>query len=187
MIKKVKILLLTLILGLTGFASLATARVNAMETVNYHYFIGTDPLCALDPSACPDATMAASGDVLNMTGKGTLSIHPKSVTGKGEFQHYDAAGNLLAEGTWKALQLLSFHSYGSGAAQGLPEEFEGGQALIRVQLYVNGTPVAQAVLQVDCTLGDKIPAGAHEGVRLAVEGGPNFNHEVSGFTLYVRD
>lgn len=157
-----------------------------METVNYHYLIGSGFLCDLDPTACPTVSTASNGDVIELAGGGTLSIHPKSVTGKGTFKHMDADGNLLAEGKWKAEQLLSFHSYGSGAVQGLPEETEGGLALIRVSLWVAGTKVATAVLQVDCLLGDKIPAGATEGVRLAVQGGPNFNKEVSGFTVYVR-
>ena len=84
------------------------------------------------------------------------------------------------------MELLSFHSYGSGAAQGLPEEFEGGQALILVHINPDaGGPGFDAVLQVDCLLGDKIPSGAEEGIRLNVKGGLNFNKEVSGFTIFV--
>ncbi len=185
--KKIKILLLSFLLGLFAFVTLATKAAVAVETADYHYLIGTGLLCGLDPSACPDVSTASNGDVIELTGGGTLSIHPKSVTGDGTFKHMDADGKTLAEGKWKAEQLLSFHSYGSGEVQGLPEEFEGGLALIRVGLWVKGERVAEAVLQVDCLLGDKIPGGAKEGVRLAVQGGPNFNKEVSGFTLYVRD
>ena len=56
--------------------------------------------------------------------------------------------------------------------------------MIRVELFVDGTHVADGTLQIDCLLGN-FPAGADEGVRLAVQGGPNFNKEVSGFTLFL--
>lgn len=185
--RNIKILIVSFLLSLLATVALATKTVVAMETINYHYLIGTGFLCGLDPSACPDVSKASNGDVIELIGKGTLSIYPKTVGGGGTFKHRDANGKLLAEGVWKAEQLLSFHSYGSGSVQGLPKELEGGLGLIRVGLWVKGVKVAEGVLQVDCLLGDKIPEGAAEGVRLAVQGGPNFNKEVSGFTVYIRD
>lgn len=185
--KNIKIFVLALIVAVVGFASMAGRSVSAGETANYSYLIGEGFLCDLDPSACPDISTASNGHTVEVTGSGTLSIHPKSVTGAGTFVHKDAEGDVLAEGTWTAEQLISFHSYGSGSVQGLPEELEGGLALIRVGLYVGGEKVSTAILQVDCLLGDKIPSGAAEGIRLAVQGAPNFNKEVSGFTVFVRE
>src|SRR5437667_8457753 len=49
---------------------------------------------------------------------GTFGVHPKSITASGEFQHFDASGNLLASGTWTATELLSFHAYGCGEVFG---------------------------------------------------------------------
>ncbi len=160
----------------------AAASANG-DPASFTYLTGSSAfLCGLDPSACPDVIRAPNGDTIELAGQGTLTIHPKSVTGGGTFTHQDAAGNVLGSGTWTATELLSFHSYGSGAAQGLPPEFTGGLALIRVHLSAG----FDAILQIDCTLGDHVPGGAIEGTRLAVEGGLNFNEEVSGFTLFIQ-
>lgn len=121
---------------------------------------------------------ASNGDVIDLSGQGTLSIHPKTVTGLGTFVHTNQAGNLVASGTWIAEELLRFHSYGPGTPGP-----EGGLALIRVHLV----PLAKdAILQIDCIMGSP-PAGAVEGIRLAIQdGGPNFNKEINGATLYTR-
>jgi len=62
---------------------------------------------------------------------------------------------------------------------------EGGQLVLRVQLLVDGNPVFNAILNIDCELG-KIPPGQHEGITLNVQGAINFNQKVSGFTVFVR-
>lgn len=47
-------------------------------------------------------------------------------------------------------------------------------------------PGFDAVMQVDCLIGDH-PAGAKEGVRLSVKGtNLNFNKEIHGDTLFIR-
>ena len=173
-------LIATLILVLAVFGA---AGVSADAGANtYEYLVGSGLLCSLGPGACPDVARAPNGDTIELAGQGTFSIHPKSVTGGGTFTHRDAAGNVLGSGTWTATQLLGFHSYGSGAAQGLPSEFTGGLVLIRVHLSAG----FDAILQVDCAIGDQIPGGAIEGVRLAVQGGLNFNEEVSGLTVFIQ-
>lgn len=152
------------------------------------FLIGSGFLCDLDSSACPAIAMAANGDTVEVVGGGTLSIHPKSVTGGGTFVHKDPSGAVLATGTWTAIKLESFHSYGDGSAQGLPDFLFGGQANIRVWITPDGAPEGfgfRGTLTVDCTLGDKIPAGAEEGIRLNVSGLINFNKEISGFTVFV--
>jgi hypothetical protein len=172
------IAVLTLILA--GLSTSAVAADSGSAT--YDYLIGTGILCDFDPSACPAVAMASNGDTIAMTGTGTLSIHPKSVSGGGDFTHNFASGGSVS-GTWTAKKLLSFNGYGCGGA-GLPDDFCGGLAVIRVELFVGGSHVADGTLQVDCLIG-AFPAGAAEGVRLAVQGGPNFNNEVSGFTLFI--
>jgi hypothetical protein len=42
-----------------------------------------------------------------------------------------------------------------------------------------------AILQINCTIGNP-PPGHPEGVRLAIAGALNFNEEVSGMTLFIR-
>ena len=139
----------------------------------------------VDPPGCPDVAMADNGDTITIAGAGTLSLHPKSITGSGTFLHQDSAGNVLGSGTWTATQLMSFKSYGV-AFPGTPfGDLEGGYAVIRIHLVAVSGAEFDGVLQVDCVIGNP-PAGANEGFRLAIQGADlNFNKEVSGETLFV--
>jgi hypothetical protein len=122
----------------------------------------------------PCVSQSGNGATVELQGEGTLTIHSKSVSGEGEFSYGGVSG------TFEATQLLSFVSYGSVPGP-CPPECEGGRALIRVHLS-NGS---DATLTVTCLIGNP-PGGADEGIRLAVQGGPNFNREVSGETLFFR-
>ena len=146
-------------------------QVTGGTSVSYQYLVGVEGL------ASPDVAMAAGGDRIETTGQGTFTLHSKSITGSGSFTLNAPDGTILASGTWTATQLLSFNSYGGPA--GTP--FEGGLALIEVHLSTG----PDAVLELDCLVGSPPPSG-HEGIRLAVEGGPNFNQQVSGETLFIR-
>lgn len=147
---------------------------------DYVYLLGVEPIEG------PDEASASNGDIITLAGSGTFSINPKSVTGSGWFKHTNAAGAVLGMGTWSATQLISFHSYGNSFPD-VPAELEGGLALIRIHLSpAAGGPGFDAVLQVDCLLG-KPPAGAHEGIRLNVQDVINFNKEVEGETVFIRE
>ncbi len=149
----------------------------------YQYLIGTGVLCGLDPSACPVIVRSAqNGDTIEVMGEGTFSIHPKAVSGGGTFTHKNAVGDVVASGSWTALELLSFKGYGT--SPGFPATFEGGQGLMLVHL-TSAAASFDAVMQVDCLIG-KTPAGAIEGITLNVQDVLNFNQEVSGLTLYIR-
>jgi len=111
----------------------------------------------------------------------------KSASGAGNFTHKNAGGSVLASGTWTALDLLSFHSFGSGAVQGLPANFEDGKALLRVHLSPAAGGTFDAILRITCHLGDKIPSSSEEGIRLNVQGGLNFTDEAGGNTLFIRE
>jgi len=74
----------------------------------------------------PDIAEASNGHTITIIGTGTLTPKPKAVTGSGTFVHKDASGVVLAAGTWTAVQLITFVSYGT-----LPppdQNFEGGKA-----------------------------------------------------------
>jgi hypothetical protein len=131
----------------------------------------------------PAVAMAANGDTIELTGAGTLSIHPKSVSGGGTFTHKDSSGNILGVGAWTATELLTFKSYAVDPAEGVPDNFGAGYSRMRVHLGPGFD--ADAILDLDCEFGLNPPGHAEEGVRLAVEGGPNFNRKVSGFTLFL--
>lgn len=146
---------------------------------DYVYLLGEEPIEG------PDETMAPNGDIITLAGSGTFSINPKSVTGSGLFKHTNASGAVLGMGTWSAIQLISFHSYGNSFPD-VPAELEGGLAVIRVHLSpAAGGPGFDAVLQIDCLLGNP-PAGSHEGIRLSIQDVINFNKEVEGETLFIR-
>jgi hypothetical protein len=147
--------------------------------------VGGGTLCLVDPPGCPDVAMADNGDTITIAGSGTLSLHPKSVTGSGTFLHQDSAGNVLGSGTWTATQLMSFKSYGVAFSVPPFGDLEGGYTVIRIHLVAVSGAEFDGVLQVDCLLGNP-PAGAREGFRLAIQGADlNFNKEVSGETLFV--
>lgn len=177
---------------LTFFASFALLLVPLSVTpvsadsgaATYSYVLGTGPLCELEETACPDIAKAPNDDTVEITGVGTLGIHPKMVTGGGTFVHRDPSGTKKASGTWTATKLLTFNSYGCGGA-GFPDNFCGGRAQIQVHLTpLGGGAGFDGELWVDCLIGNP-PAGAQEGVRLSVPGVINFNKEVSGDTLFI--
>ena len=164
--------------------ALATRVVADNSSATYDYLIGTDFLCGLGiPNACPDVAKADNGDTVEITGSGTLSVHPKSVTGEGTYTHNAADGSTLESGTWTATQLLSFNVADCGVG-GFPPNFCGGLAIILVQLSSG----SGAILQVYCDIGTPPPSYPDpEGVRLAIQGGLNFNQKVSGITVFIRE
>lgn len=170
-------------LVLLGMGALGTKADSG--SANFVYLAGSGFLCGLSPSACPDVADASNGDTIHLSGTGTLSIHPKSVSGAGTFTHKDSAGNTLATGGWTAMELLSFNDYGT--SPGVPPALHGGLAIIRVHLSPSaGGPGVDAILEVDCALG-KVPPGHEEGVRLAIQAADtNFNKKVSGFTVFIE-
>ena len=148
----------------------------------YDYLIGT-ALCP-DPE-CVAVAGAANGDTIEVAGAGTLSIHPKSVSGGGTFTHHFAGGG-SGSGTWTATELLSFNEFHCFFEPGLGD-ICGGRVLIRVHLIAaGGSTQADAILEITCILGGKAPASAVEGIRLAIQGGPNFNQELGGLDLFIK-
>lgn len=169
---------------------LATVSLNvaaAPSAITRTFLIGVEPLCGLDPSACPVITMTSeSGDTLALTGSGSFNPGTRVAAGGGTFVHRTAAGTVVGMGAWEAMTVLAFKSYGTDTTGGLPPNLEGGMLLVRVHISpASGGPGLLAVMTVGCLIG-AFPAGAFEGVHLAVQGlDLNFNKEVSGFTVYI--
>ncbi len=164
---------------------IASASSTSSNSSTFQFLAGTGPLCNIAgvSNPCPDVAMADNGDTVSIAGQGSLSIHAKSVSGNGTFIHMAPDGTVKAMGTWTAMKLISFRSWGN--SPGLPANFVGGRAVMLVQLSVGGTPVHTAVLTVICGVGNP-PAGLMEGVRLVVQGTPfNFNKQVSGITVFI--
>lgn len=176
--------------AMSSFTGVANAGSGTLE---YRWLAGAGvvdfpapgvTVCELGPP-CPDVATASNGDTIEIAGEGTLSVHPKSVTGSGTFTHNFAGGG-SGSGTWTATELLSFKSYGpSPASVGLPPTWEAGKAIIRVRLVAGGME-ADGILTVGCILpGVQVPGGAFEGTTLSLQGGPNFNKSDEGATLFI--
>ncbi|MBI4022391.1 MAG: hypothetical protein HY372_03455 [Candidatus Andersenbacteria bacterium] len=186
--------LLTTIGAALALTLLPLAASASHNNGTYDYHIGdtflTDLFPDADPPVGPDISEARNGDMVEVTGTGTMTIQTgrDEVTGGGTFVHKDADGDIIATGTWTAERLLSFRSYGNGTPQGLPEDFFGGVARLRVHLTPDGDGEGfDATLKIDCTIGSRIPASAMEGIELNVRGrAPNFRTEISGATVFVK-
>jgi hypothetical protein len=141
----------------------------------------------------PNVAQAPNGDRVAITGEGEFQVHPKAVEAEGEFTHTDAAGTVIASGTWTATKLLAYQSYGCGVVEGdpLPPNFCGGKLKMRVVLTPEGTSLQiPAILTVFCIIGPN-PPNSHddesgEGITLVVPGINNFNKLVSGMNIYIQ-
>ena len=142
----------------------------------------------------PNFGRAPNGDRVEVTGAGSFSLHPKSVTASGAFTHLDPAGNPRGGGTWTATQLLSFNFYGCRFIPALgvdlgDDNLCGGAVKMAVVLDTPGGQ-HQGVLTVFCIVGPHAPTShndpSEEGVTLNVPGVINFNHSDTGDNIWVR-
>ncbi len=177
------------VVAFVGFLPLQVGAL-AVPQGTFTYHVGDAFLTSFDPSFGPVVTMARNEDRISVTGTGSFSLFPRWATGGGTIVHTDAAGNVVAQGTWEAVNVLSFRNYGDATPQGLPETFFGGKLGLIVKLMPEGAPpgtVFWGIMWIDCTLGSNIPTRAVEGIELNVPGVINFAHEVSGATLFVQE
>ena len=186
-------------------ASSAMAQTN---DGNFLFLLAASFLC--DPgeaSACPATAKSNQGDSYEMTGVGTLEVQSKSVRVAGTYTHRSHGGNVLETGVWLASELLSFNSYGAAPnvllRQGWasdPALFPlkrwrwpahsgpvptGGLAVLRIRLLPLQGPSRNAVLQVNCALGEVPRERSVEGIRLRIEGhASDFSEEGSGRVMF---
>ena len=140
----------------------------------------------------PNYAEAPNGDMVAVLGGGTFSVHPKSVTASGTFEHTDSAGNILGGGTWSATDLLSYQSYGCGVVFGgaIDPNFCGGAVKLRVVLTA-GASQFDGILTVFCIIGPNPPNShdepSEEGVTLNIISVINFNQVApGGANIYIR-
>lgn len=167
-------------------ASTTAAVVDQNVAATYDWHAGDAFLAAVNPAFSPDVAQAPNGDRIVINGRGTLRLHPKSATGGGNFTHLSSTGAVLGAGTFRAVELLSFVSYGPSPAT--PPTFNSGLALLRVTLFPGGAGSGiEATLRIECALPAGVfPSGLVEGINLNVPGTANFNQQVSGATVFVR-
>ncbi len=196
---------LALVLGLTSASSMLSAQEPSR---NYTFLLASGFLCDPDHAeACPAIAKASSGDTFEMSGAGTFSPHDKSVTAAGTFTRKSSSGTVLDTGVWLASALVSFDSYGlapralmasNRAWRAMPAgpmvrtrmllgpTAAGGLAVFRIRLYpLTGAP-QNALLQVNCALGNVPRERQVEGIRITLEkSGTEFSEEVSGRVMFL--
>ena len=191
---------LTVGIILLGLSFAPVARADREQATRQYFAGGGAALCSLSPTFCPDVAKASNGDKITVSGSGSFTPGDKEVSGGGTFVHRNSAGVVLASGTWRAEELVSWKSFGLAGA-GLPAGFEGGVAVLQVHLTPSAggerddaisshaTPSSegglQATLTITCLLGTPVPGAGEEGITLAVTGGLNFSQSVCGNTLFI--
>jgi hypothetical protein len=159
-------------LGLVGITPGVATAANAGDNhAAYMWVVGAVPAGSSDTAKAPD------GSTVTLMGSGMLQAGPGlSANGGGTYSMSNAG-----PGTWTVTGMLGFVSYGSGSAQGLPANFFGGEAKVRV-LLSNG---ASGVLTIMCELGSP-PAGHMEGVTLILGPGGEFTMADGGNTVFIK-
>jgi len=175
---------------------------------NFLFLLAAGFLCEPgEASACPATAKSNQGDSYEMTGAGTLEVQSKSVRAAGTYTHRSHSGHVLETGLWLAGELLSFNSYGAAPNALLRQGWAsspalfalkrwrwlvpsgpiptGGLAVLRIRLLPLQGPSRNAVLQVNCALGDVPRERSVEGIRLSMEGNASdFSEEGSGRVMF---
>lgn len=174
---------------------------------NYILILASGFLCDPgDTTTCPATAKANQGDSYELSGTGTFDVQSKSVRATGTFTHKSPSGNVLATGVWLASEVVSFDSYGA-APNALPRPSTGfgpramgagrmlaiigsmptgGLAVFRIRLLPMQGPPTNAVLQVNCTLGEVPRERSVEGIRLtSEENNTEYSEEVGGRVLIL--
>jgi hypothetical protein len=194
---------LALILGL----ALATCALLAQEPPrSYTFVLASGFLCDPDHAeACPAVAKDANGSTFEMSGAGVFDAQSRSVEVAGTFTHKSPNGIVLETGVWLASELVSFDSYGAapgalkrqGVAFGPPFGRRrmlmssgpmptGGLAIFRIRLLPMQGPPTNAVLQVNCGLGEVLRERSVEGIRLrSEENRTDYAEEVGGRVMIL--
>lgn len=155
-----------------GVATVPAVATGASENhATYVWVVGA--------TTATDTAMAPDGSTITMNGDGMLMAGPNSMaTGGGTFTKSNGDS-----GTWTANAIDSFVSYGSGAAQGLPASFTGGEAKLRVTLS-NGQ---KGTLTIVCVLGSP-PPSKMEGIQLILGAGVSdeYTDQDGGNTIFIK-
>jgi hypothetical protein len=181
-------------------------------TANYNFLIASGFLCDLDHSdGCPAVARASDGETIEINGAGTLSPAGKSLTAAGAFTQKTSTGGIVSTGVWEAAGLVSFQSYGiaprvllldypklrtlgpmgrgmtPGRIPGLVAGplAAGGLAVIRIRLLPDAGTPSDALLRVNCAKGKAPEDQPSDGFRLDIAGGPAFDEQVSGRTVFL--
>ena len=137
--------------------------------------------------------VAPNGDQIAIEGEAPPPLGLDRTEPDHALTHRNAAGTVLATGTWEATGLLDYQSYGCGVVFGdqIPPDFCGGKVVIRVML---DTPLGElpGILTVICVIGPNPPnsiisnGDRSEGATLSIPGIINFNHTAGGDNVIIQ-
>lgn len=180
-----------LLLGLSLLASgSAVAKDKANTEFDFH--IGDAFLAAATGNPANgkgDVAQAANGDTITIRGSGEFDTKNGKADGEGTFVHRNAAGTVLASGTWEAKRLSSFHDAGTSTNLAFPRTFHAGEAVLLVHAVGHPAADPDSTVKFDATLVVfcELPgAGTAEGVTFDATF-INFNTRVSGVTVFVAE
>src|SRR5438477_4155508 len=141
---------------LTLAVSMLLPATALADSANHNYAFFVD---------VPNVSQASNGDRVAITGRGTISVNPKSAEGAGTFTHTTSTGALVGAGTWRATELLEYQSYGCGVVHNfptpgvttpLPPNCRGGAIKMRITTTPSGTSLSiAAILTIFCIIGPK--------------------------------
>ena len=164
-----------LVIGALVLTVLALVPATALATANGNHDTYTWIVGAV-PANSSDTAIAPNGRTITMTGSGTFTAGPGNAATGGGTYSLSAGGS----GTWAVTGVQGFVSYGSGAAQGLPPAFTGGEVKLDVTLS-NGT---SGVLTIICLLGSP-PPSKEEGITVILGNGGQFTKQDGGNTVFI--
>lgn len=156
---------LTLVLTaavMTAALSLALAAPTFAATISsrsVYWFALTSPNTAVSPSG---GMMGSPGDWISVTGAGTFNIAAKTVTAGGRFEHHDATGAIVCQGTWWATGFSSFERFSRGARRRV-----GGVLSIVVAHYCETMGMTMTDIPMTITSTLDAPPGYLEGTTMA--------------------
>jgi hypothetical protein len=138
---------------------------------------------------------AVSGTADRLIIQGDGSFNRNRAHGGGTFDHFLATGSpplpLMASGTWRATDVVSFHSL--TPTHGV---YEGGTLIMHATFFPQGQPrIPNVLIEVDCNLGPAgVSTGKPEGAVVTFPGPPQVvfapttpTTGVTIFTLAKRD
>jgi hypothetical protein len=132
---------------------------------------------------------AVSGSADRLLIQGDGSFNANRAHGGGTFDHFQATGSpplpLVASGTWKATDVVSFHAL--TPTHGV---YEGGVLMMHATFFPNGHPaIPNVLIEVDCNLGPAgVSTGKPEGVVVTIPGPPQIlfapTNPTTGVTIF---
>lgn len=122
------------------------------------------------------AVNPSTGETIRTTGSG--SFNAGSIVASGSFTHFNAAGSVVARGTWAATGFTSFVGFG-----GPHPGFEGGQLKFSATLFPDGgSQVTGVPVIVTCLVFAPSGFSGEEGTTVGA-----FTKSTGGTTLFHNE